>query len=156
MAGDTLLAHELAHVAQQAGGGGGSAAGSDALERDADASADSVVGRLWNGVKRFWSTGRNEQPQLKSGLRLQRQAASYRHQQASSFQECHYCICERASDIPEMVGLMVRQNGVCPPGFTIDWVDGSCGGKKPGTKTALTSNPCPASPASCMGPPSHI
>jgi Domain of unknown function (DUF4157) len=49
LVGDALLAHELAHVVQQ-GSSGGPAAEETALERDADASAASVLSRLWSGA----------------------------------------------------------------------------------------------------------
>src|SRR5262249_54387444 len=46
--GDTLLAHELAHVVQQRGAGAHySAASEHALEADADAAAESIVSKLW-------------------------------------------------------------------------------------------------------------
>ena len=63
-AGDAVLAHELAHVAQQRPGG--PAADGAALERDADAAAGGAVRALWRGDR---ATVR---PGLSSGLRLQR------------------------------------------------------------------------------------
>ncbi|MEZ5351530.1 MAG: DUF4157 domain-containing protein [Bryobacteraceae bacterium] len=70
IAGDALVAHELAHVVQQGGAPDaamGKAPGGDAaLEEDADLSAISAVSSLWAGVKR------NAGPAIRSGLRLQR------------------------------------------------------------------------------------
>jgi hypothetical protein len=77
---DALIAHELAHVAQQSGGMAGvtshSVEGADSrngLEEEADASAVNVVASLWGnamlGVERVT---RQAMPRLKAGLRLQR------------------------------------------------------------------------------------
>ncbi|MEO8687833.1 MAG: DUF4157 domain-containing protein [Solirubrobacteraceae bacterium] len=72
VAGDALLAHELAHVAQQRGAEEtvqakslGAAAGG-ALERDADRSALKALSALWGNVKQ------NAMPALKSGVQLSR------------------------------------------------------------------------------------
>jgi len=68
--GDVLLAHELAHVAQQQGAETAVQAKSltdapdTALERDADRSALRAVTSLWGGVRQ------NAMPALKSGVRL--------------------------------------------------------------------------------------
>jgi hypothetical protein len=73
--GQALLAHELAHVVQQADGRRSlsSGAGYDALEEDADVSAVGAVVAsregLWGGLKEM---GRSALPRLRSGLRLQR------------------------------------------------------------------------------------
>ena len=78
IAGDALIAHELAHVAQQGGAAaavqpmsaGGASYG--ALERDADLAAVGAVASLWGarlpGLRRPLRTA----PRLRSGLRLQR------------------------------------------------------------------------------------
>ncbi len=76
--GDALIAHELAHVVQQAGGSTTTApmaAGDgsyNALEHDADVSALGAVASIW-GMARGSLAGiaRNVMPQLRSGLRLQ-------------------------------------------------------------------------------------
>ncbi|HYO14628.1 MAG TPA: DUF4157 domain-containing protein, partial [Thermoanaerobaculia bacterium] len=74
LVGDALIAHELAHVAQQGDTGDRFAplsdhgAEYDALEQDADLAAAGVVASLW-GRLRFWTRPR---PRLASGLRLQR------------------------------------------------------------------------------------
>ena len=65
--GDALIAHELAHVAQQ-DAGMATAAGYGSLERDADLAGASAVASLWGNVR---SLPRPE-PRLRSGLRLQR------------------------------------------------------------------------------------
>src|SRR5262249_34829913 len=84
--GDTLIAHELAHVVQARGAAGG--ASEQALEHEADTAAESVVGRLWRRV-----TGKSTpRVQLRSGLRLQRKVVSYRLLQRE-FDSCIYCIC---------------------------------------------------------------
>lgn len=78
LAGDALLAHELAHVGQQ---GGATASGPmmkgegeyDALEQDADRSAVGAVASLWaQGRGGLKNLGRSLLPGLKSGLRLSR------------------------------------------------------------------------------------
>jgi hypothetical protein len=72
LAGDALLAHELAHVSQQEGAER-EAAGSPALERDADSAAAGAVARLWSRGRPL-PTGlpRSGKPRLRSGLALQR------------------------------------------------------------------------------------
>ncbi len=84
LAGDALIAHELAHVVQQghgtgsdgpfykgAQGGGGQA--SSAYEEDADVSAAGAVARLWTGAQgRLSDVGRHAMPRMRSGLQLQR------------------------------------------------------------------------------------
>lgn len=67
--GDALLAHELAHVAQQANGARAGDAGDRALEADADNAAAVTVASLWLGGAQ--SIGAGALPRLKSGLRLQ-------------------------------------------------------------------------------------
>jgi hypothetical protein len=78
LVGDALIAHELAHVAQQRGGdsalplqkGEGQ---SNALEDDADTSAVGAVVALWGRSKMALShAGQNAMPSLKSGLQLQK------------------------------------------------------------------------------------
>jgi hypothetical protein len=67
--GDALIAHELAHVAQQRGAPGVAreAAGEQALEADADVAAYGMVAALHDGER-----GRPSLARLRSGLRLQR------------------------------------------------------------------------------------
>ncbi|MFL6260722.1 MAG: DUF4157 domain-containing protein [Thermoanaerobaculia bacterium] len=74
LAGDALLAHELAHVVQQRGSTDGAAMASPSpasgpLEHDADRSAAGVVAGLWAGAGRL---SRAMAPRLRSGLSLQR------------------------------------------------------------------------------------
>jgi hypothetical protein len=72
--GDALIAHELAHVAQQEGGAsaGGGAAGA-ALEEEADRAAVGAVARTWGGVAGVLDTAAaSALPALRTGLRLQR------------------------------------------------------------------------------------
>ncbi|CAM3577829.1 DUF4157 domain-containing protein [Kibdelosporangium persicum] len=75
--GDAILAHELAHVAQQSGSTGTvpvmREATSSALEHDADRSATSVLLSMLSQAK-DWA-GQQAMPRLRSGLRLQRCAA---------------------------------------------------------------------------------
>lgn len=74
-AGDALIAHELAHVVQQAGAGPESrstqVSGAEyrALEDDADRAAVGVVASLWSGAK---TIAREAMPRIRSGLSLQR------------------------------------------------------------------------------------
>jgi hypothetical protein len=74
MIGDALLAHELAHVAQQSGAQGPlkkAAEADGALEHDADDAAVHAIVSLWPAVRRFARGLRqNAGPRLKSGLRL--------------------------------------------------------------------------------------
>jgi hypothetical protein len=74
-AGDALIAHELAHVVQQAGAGpetgSTQVSGSEyrALEDDADRASVGVVASLWSGAK---TIAREAMPRIRSGLSLQR------------------------------------------------------------------------------------
>jgi uncharacterized protein DUF4157 len=79
MIGDALLAHELAHVAQQGAATpsaaplkqGGTEYG--ALEEEADQSAVEAVVSLWGGMKgKLANVTRSAMPRLRSGLGLQR------------------------------------------------------------------------------------
>lgn len=78
--GDALLAHELAHVAQQDGAAAvltQSEAATGALEHDADDAAVHAVTSLWPSLRRFARDVRgNAMPRLKSSLKLQRCDAS--------------------------------------------------------------------------------
>jgi pyrrolidone-carboxylate peptidase len=72
LAGDALIAHELAHVAQQASGEAtASGAGYESLERDADLAAVGATAALWGGLRGQAPLPRPA-PRLGSGLRLQR------------------------------------------------------------------------------------
>lgn len=70
--GDALLAHELAHVAQQSDAGAAGlqrkGAEGDALERDADLVAAEAVTGLWG---RAGTLARSALPRLRTGVRLQ-------------------------------------------------------------------------------------
>jgi len=76
--GDALMAHELAHVVQQAGATSPGPLTKDAttyndMEEDADRSAVSAVVSLWTGVKgALAGLADNAMPALRSGLGLQR------------------------------------------------------------------------------------
>jgi hypothetical protein len=73
--GDAILAHELAHVAQQDGATATDpgAEGATALEDDADQVATGVVARLWGGARRALdSVASRLGPSLRSGLAVQR------------------------------------------------------------------------------------
>jgi hypothetical protein len=73
LAGDAVLAHELAHVVQQRGATAEPGeAGRQALEDDADTSAAHAVASM-NGL------GEASVPRLRSGLRLQRCATTQTH-----------------------------------------------------------------------------
>jgi uncharacterized protein DUF4157/putative zinc-binding metallo-peptidase len=84
MVGDALIAHELAHVAQQQGGEAGATLplqkgqyDSSALEDDADTAAVRAVVGLWGRSKTAFAhigahIGESTMPALKSGLQLQR------------------------------------------------------------------------------------
>jgi hypothetical protein len=147
-----LLAHELAHVAQQNGSGAQSSSASEqALERDADTSAETVIGRLWNGVKRRWSGQRGTGPRLKSGVRLQRQIVEYQLQNSSGFEVCIYCICEHTKEAPDkkLVDRKTLPSRQCPAGLEVDSVS-SCGGWSENSRKHLPENPCPGVTALCQ------
>jgi hypothetical protein len=79
MIGDALIAHELAHVAQQSSAGTGEVTlqmGEDhgsALEEDADISAAKAVVSMWGGKNaKLANIAQQAMPTLRSGLRLQR------------------------------------------------------------------------------------
>lgn len=76
IAGDALIAHELAHVVQQGGAShhqamGKSEDGESALEADADQSAFGAVSSLWSEFQGSVA------PAIRSGLRLQRCKSSH-------------------------------------------------------------------------------
>jgi hypothetical protein len=76
--GDALIAHELAHVAQQGGATAGPMTKGDdaeygALEEDADLSAVEAVTSIWGRTSgAITDIGQRALPTLRSGLRLQR------------------------------------------------------------------------------------
>ena len=76
--GDALIAHELAHVAQQRGAPTDSGpaqkgtTGYGALEQDADEAAVGAVVYSWGGAKGLAGIAKRAMPSLKSSLRLQR------------------------------------------------------------------------------------
>lgn len=78
IAGDALIAHELAHVSQQTAGSGKAVTGNyHALESDADRSASRALSSMWLGAKNnARSIVRNTPPALRSGLRLQKCSSS--------------------------------------------------------------------------------
>jgi len=75
--GDTLIAHELAHVVQQGANGQShqpmkkGSEDSSELEHDADLAAIGATALGW-GSKKAFAAARNVAPRLRSGLRLQR------------------------------------------------------------------------------------
>ena len=88
IAGDALMAHELAHVAQQ-NSKRGSSASYGSLEKDADRSASSALSWLWLGAKQsMGNIRRNAGPALGAGLRLQkciRSSLSFGDQQVPDY-----------------------------------------------------------------------
>jgi hypothetical protein len=74
--GEALIAHELAHVAQQANGTSHTPpapADHEPLEEDADLSAAGAIVSTWGRIKgRVLDIGRQAGPRLRSGLSLQR------------------------------------------------------------------------------------
>src|SRR5439155_19229109 len=84
VAGDALIAHELAHVVQQEGAAQAAAGakadvsmnadswGEDPLEHDADVAAAGAVGSLWARTKDAMSRAAQlAGPRLRTGLRIQ-------------------------------------------------------------------------------------
>jgi hypothetical protein len=148
--GDTLLAHELAHVVQARGGGAHSAASEHALEADADAAAESVVSKLWRRA-RGGARQSGKGPQLKSGLRVQRRVVNYHLQNQTGFPSCVYCICTREPGVePKELFTMAQVHDKCPPGLAVDIVPSSCGGNGVRSRTPLSENPCPDSTTMCL------
>jgi hypothetical protein len=78
IAGDALIAHELAHVVQQSGSPawplvGKSWEGESAIEADADRSATAAVASLWmRGQEASIGIARKVMPAIRSGLQLSR------------------------------------------------------------------------------------
>ncbi len=76
--GDALIAHELAHVAQQSGAADGNGLMQkghdrhDAFEEEADQAAIGVVASTWASTEALAKLGRPTISNLRSGLRLQR------------------------------------------------------------------------------------
>jgi len=149
--GALLLAHELAHVAQQEGLSAETGSASEAsLEREADDFAQSAIGGLLNGP-RSMSIGNQDKRSKRGsrlGLRLQRKTADYKFQNISGFNVCVYCICERQGSIPEKV-LSKGPDVPCAPGLTMEWSEG-CTGWSEVSRTKLPQNPCPSSTTSCQ------
>jgi hypothetical protein len=87
VAGDALIAHELAHVVQQGGSAASSAMaksndGAGRLEADADRSAVAVVESLWNRTRQSGNdVRRNAVPRIRTGLRLSRCGKSERQKE---------------------------------------------------------------------------
>jgi hypothetical protein len=72
-AGDALIAHEVAHAVQQAGGAqpAGSQPAEADLEHDANRSASSVIGSLWQRARTdLAGAAETAVPRLRSGLQL--------------------------------------------------------------------------------------
>ena len=95
--GDSLIAHEMAHVVQQSGSSASVAhmelgnTSDDALESDADKSAVGVMVSLLGGAKGTLNKIlKNAIPQLRSGLRLQR--CSRDRQEQRNSKGCCCCI----------------------------------------------------------------
>jgi uncharacterized protein DUF4157 len=113
LAGDALIAHELAHVVQQQGGTMAAATSSGAaygrLEEDADKSAFFAVTSLWQGTqKTVKNAARNAMPAMRSGLRLQRCGGG---QQAAHPAVTAPCTpAQRAHH-----GTATQPNGCCTP-----------------------------------------
>jgi hypothetical protein len=81
LAGDALIAHELAHTIQQSGSERSvdklevGSTGYEQLEQDADQTAAGVLSSLWSGAKDGISLkgiGQRVMPTLRSGLKIQR------------------------------------------------------------------------------------
>jgi hypothetical protein len=124
--GDALIAHELAHVAQQ---GGGSEARSEALEQDADRSALSAVASIWGGAKGRLGTP-DAAPRLGSGLRLSRcksdsatACPTFKSLEAKKtgkivMTTAWRTICEKAFGEPGSPGITIESKVEVPSGCT--------------------------------------
>ena len=103
--GDVLIAHELAHVAQQGNAGAGAALGEGqayrALERDADLATAGAVVSMWSGLRGRLKSFPAPQPQLTSGLRLQR---------------CEGCNCNGKQAAAPLQGPTTPQQPAAPTG----------------------------------------
>jgi hypothetical protein len=154
LAGDALIAHELAHVVQQGGATGQAPlqkgeSQTGALEDDADVSAVQAVASLWTGATAgLANLTRGAIPALKSGLRLQRCSIDrtpvtlqYHFQGLSGFDVAIYCACTQPQNSVQDKFIDNSQAGQShvhyPPGLEIDWVGSSVKAKRP-----LQQDPC--------------
>jgi hypothetical protein len=91
--GDALIAHELAHVAQQSGGNSPTPLGKggteyNSLEEDADVSAVGAMMSTLIGAKgRVTGISKQAMPRVRSGLRLQRCNSKKGHPDPKRFEE---------------------------------------------------------------------
>ncbi|MEA2526322.1 MAG: hypothetical protein QOF73_3549 [Thermomicrobiales bacterium] len=157
LVGAALIAHELAHVAQQ--GSSSAVAGVQrdgdhheaALEEDADVSAVHAVASMWSGAADVAAIARTAMPALRSGLRLQR----------CSNAQCPDGFCWQVADaIPGFGGLCSCQwkcgrqpgggpalrgpGGGFPPNVPDDHING------PGSLTQMSNQPRGAAACGCF------
>jgi hypothetical protein len=106
--GDALLAHELAHVAQQDGGtaGAGATDASPTLEAEADDAAAAAVARL-HGTERDVARAPSRRPDRGRGLRLQRCGPSYHPRTAADLERQLPIVI----DLRRRFGVGVREDG---------------------------------------------
>ena len=145
LAGDALLAHELAHVIQQ---GGASRSGAplrdgtpayEAFEQDADTSAAGVVASLWGGAKAAVAAGlAGAVPRLHAGLGVQRcRRTVYHCPKGKSWQQLPNptgmgpaCLCVWKC-LPGEAGRYVAPSYDEGPAFRCPAENPNCGETKP-------------------------
>lgn len=145
--GDALIAHELAHVAQQGATASPHAAKSDEpLEQDADRSAATAVSSLWDPARRMAGKVRgNAMPAIRSGLTLSRCGKSPREKEIERLGDVEWAFLEKKrKDEEERLKKQAEEDakkkGVAPPA-TAPKVDLADITKKAQEKDSLPSSP---------------
>ena len=152
IAGDALIAHELAHVVQQGASNDPRSEGrtrggnSTPLERDADRSAVSAVASLWNGARGSARRMRSQAtPTLQSGLALSRCGTSDRQKEINRLGDVQYGFLEKRRKEEEdrlrkEMEEDAKKKGLPPPATapTVDLADVT---NKDADKHALPASP---------------
>jgi hypothetical protein len=94
LAGDAILAHELAHTQQQRGSGATSSGQTRSLERAADRSAANMLARLWTRTRDFAAS-----PVARTGLQLQRCRADNAEVEVPAFAAD---VAPNIADVPDL------------------------------------------------------
>ena len=156
--GDAIIAHELAHVAQQGRTSSSTASmqkggtGYSSLEEDADRSAVGAVVSLWSGAKGALATiTQNAMPRLRSGLKLQRccrddkgsrYTQTFRQYGSAAFEACPYCACAPRNPCTQDRRPGPRKpDGTCWEGWEVEYEAG-CVGCFERSNRHLAADPC--------------
>ncbi|MDQ6764130.1 MAG: DUF4157 domain-containing protein, partial [Bacteroidota bacterium] len=152
--GDALLAHELAHVAQQQGAGTSDLQSKDGasynqLEADADSSAVNAVMSLRGLRGNIKEIKKQMMPRLKSKLQLQRcpgnsvkdGVARYKPFTSTAFENTKHAACKTDDNtIGESCPILGKLDGKFPPGRELEWKGGKIINDK-----GLPQDPCAVS-----------